>query len=304
MRVVFMGTPEIAATCLEGLLTGDLMWWRCIPDTPPEPGDEADPVPGEAAWPRPMGSRSTSPPASGMRPGWRSRGALKPDVIAVVAYGRIFASGRAGYSLPGLHQHSCQPAACAAGLRPRAMGGASGAGRDRGHGHVYGGGNGRRGYDCHRRTPIDPNENAQSLLDRLAKLGAELLAETLTRLAQGPVAATPQDHTKATFAPMLTKDLCPIDWSRTPREIWNHIRGLDPWPVATMELQGKRFRVYKAVPPGENHKPDPRHAPGRDPTGLEMACGEGGVLEIQVLQADGGKRMAAPDYFRGHPLAL
>ena len=155
-----------------------------------------------------------------------------------------------------------------------------------------------------RRTPIDPNENAQSLLDRLAKLGAELLAETLTRLAQGPVAATPQDHTKATFAPMLTKDLCPIDWSRTPREIWNHIRGLDPWPVATMELQGKRFRVYKAVPLAKTTNRTPGTPLAVTRTGLEMACGEGGVLEIQVLQADGGKRMAAPDYFRGHPLAL
>jgi len=103
---------------------------------------------------------------------------------------------------------------------------------------------------------------------------------------------------------MLTKDLCPIDWSRTPREIWNHIRGLDPWPVATMELQGKRFRVYKAVPLAKTTNRTPGTPLAVTRTGLEMACGEGGVLEIQVLQADGGKRMAAPDYFRGHPLAL
>lgn len=199
MRVVFMGTPEIAATCLEGLLTGgfDVVAVYTKPDTPQNRGMKLTQSPVKR-WPRPMGSRlparrlpgcGQGGGAAGSEAGCDCGGGLRPD----------FASGRAGYSLPGLHQHSCQPAACAAGLRPRAMGGASGAGRDRGHGHVYGGGNGRRGYDCHPADAIGPNENAQSLLDRLAKLGAELLAETLTRLAQGPVAATPQDHTKATL---------------------------------------------------------------------------------------------------------
>lgn len=191
--------------------------------------------------------------------------ALKPDVIAVVAYGRILPQAVLDIPSRGcINIHaSLLPALRGSGpvqwavLRGLEETGVTAmymaAEMDAGD------------MIATRRTPIDPNENAQSLLDRLAKLGAELLAETLTRLAQGPVAATPQDHTKATFAPMLTKDLCPIDWSRTPREIWNHIRGLDPWPVATMELQGKRFRVYQGGPPGENHKPDPRHAPGRDP---------------------------------------
>ena len=230
--------------------------------------------------------------------------ALKPDVIAVVAYGRILPQAVLDIPSRGcINIHaSLLPALRGSGpvqwavLRGLEETGVTAmymaAEMDAGD------------MIATRRTPIDPNENAQSLLDRLAKLGAELLAETLTRLAQGPVAATPQDHTKATFAPMLTKDLCPIDWSRTPREIWNHIRGLDPWPVATMELQGKRFRVYKAVPLAKTTNRTPGTPLAVTRTGLEMACGEGGVLEIQVLQADGGKRMAAPDYFRGHPLAL
>ena len=103
---------------------------------------------------------------------------------------------------------------------------------------------------------------------------------------------------------MLTKAMSPIDWTRSPREIWNHIRGLDPWPVATMELAGRRFRVYNAAPLAKTTDRAPGTPLAVTKTGLEMACGGGGVLEIRVLQADGGKRMAAPDYFRGHPLPL
>ena len=74
--------------------------------------------------------------------------------------------------------------------------------------------------------------------------------------------------------------------------------------MATMELAGKRFRVYEAAPLPKTTERVPGTPLAVTKTGLEMACGQGGVLEIRVLQADGGKRMAAPDYFRGHPLTL
>ncbi len=305
MRVVFMGTPEIAATCLERLLTGgfDVVAVYTKPDTPQNRGMKLTQSPvkqlaqahGVPVY-QPAGFRDAAT-VEDLR-------ALKPDVIAVVAYGRILPQAVLDIPSRGcINIHaSLLPALRGSGpvqwavLRGLEETGVTAmymaAEMDAGD------------MIATRRTPIDPNENAQSLLDRLAKLGGELLAETLARLAQGPVAATPQDHTKATFAPMLTKDLCPIDWSRTPREIWNHIRGLDPWPVATMELQDKRFRVYKAVPLTKTTNRTPGTPLAVTRTGLEMACGEGGVLEIQVLQADGGKRMAAPDYFRGHPLDL
>ncbi len=74
---------------------------------------------------------------------------------------------------------------------------------------------------------------------------------------------------------MLTKDMCPIDWTRSPWEIWNHIRGLDPWPVATMELAGKRFRVYEAAPLPKTTECPPGTPLAVTRTGLEMACGQG-----------------------------
>ena len=98
---------------------------------------------------------------------------------------------------------------------------------------------------------------------------------------------------------MLDKTMCPIDWSKTARQVHDHVRGLHPWPVATMELQGKLFKVHETrVVSGSGQ---PGNILELNKNGLVVACGEGAV-EIRSLQAEGGKRMAAPDYFRGHPL--
>ena len=108
-----------------------------------------------------------------------------------------------------------------------------------------------------------------------------------------------QNPDEVCYAPMLDKTMCPIDWNKTARQVHNHVRGLHPWPVATMVLQGKTFKVHAAhVVPGSGV---PGQILGLTKTGLTIACGEGAV-EVTSLQAEGGKRMAAPDYFRGHPL--
>lgn len=149
------------------------------------------------------------------------------------------------------------------------------------------------------RTPIHPDETAGQLLERLAQLGAALLSRTMARLAQGEVAASPQDPSGVSYAPMLDKTLCPIDWKKPARQIHNQVRGLNPWPVATATLAGTHFKIYStAVVSGEGA---PGTILGLTRTGLRVACGQGAV-EIRTLQAEGGKRMAAPDYFRGHPL--
>jgi methionyl-tRNA formyltransferase len=149
------------------------------------------------------------------------------------------------------------------------------------------------------RTPIGPDETAGQLLDRLAVLGADLLSKTLAKVERGEAKATPQDHEKATYAPMLDKTMCPIDWAKTAQQVHNQVRGLHPWPVATAELAGTKFKIHTtAVVEG---KGKPGEILGLTKTGLQVACGEGAV-EIRSLQAEGGKRMAAPDYFRGHPL--
>ena len=93
--------------------------------------------------------------------------------------------------------------------------------------------------------------------------------------------------------------MCPIDWNKTAQQVHNHVRGLHPWPVATAEIAGTKFKIHETVPVDGKGVPGP--VLGLTGTGLRIACGEGAV-EIRSLQAEGGKRMAAPDYFRGHPL--
>ena len=109
----------------------------------------------------------------------------------------------------------------------------------------------------------------------------------------------PQNPDEVCYVPMLDKSMCPIDWNKTALQVHNHVRGLHPWPVATFVLQGKTFKVHDTrVVSGSG---TPGQILGLTKTGLVVACGEGAV-EITSLQAEGGKRMAAPDYFRGHPL--
>jgi methionyl-tRNA formyltransferase len=151
------------------------------------------------------------------------------------------------------------------------------------------------------KTPIGPDETAGELLDRLAVLGADLLSKTMARIAAGNVSATPQDEKEVTYAPMLDKSMCPIDWNKTAQQVHNHVRGLHPWPVATAELGGTKFKIHATTIVEGSGKPGQILSLSK--TGLVVACGEGAV-EIRSLQAEGGKRMAAPDYFRGHPLEI
>ena len=130
-------------------------------------------------------------------------------------------------------------------------------------------------------------------------LGGDLLSKTLTKIEAGCCGRTPQDHEKATYAPMLDKSICPIDWSKTAQQVHDHVRGLHPWPVATAVIGGTLFKIHATVM--MEGKGEPGQILGLTKTGLQIACGEGAV-EIRSLQAEGGKRMAAPDYFRGHPL--
>ena len=154
------------------------------------------------------------------------------------------------------------------------------------------------------KTPIGENETAGELLDRLAELGAELLSKTLGRMAEGNVPATPQIAEKVSFAPMLDKSMCPIDWEKSARRIHDQVRGLHPWPIATAELGGTKFKIHQTVLVDDTTDKAPGTPIELNKKGLRVACGGGTVIEIRQLQAEGGKRMAAPDYFRGHPIEI
>ena len=302
MRVVFMGTPDIAATCLKKILADNfhVVGVYTQPDRPKGRGMKlvASPVKEVALandipvfQPENFREEET---VEQLR-------ALQPDVVAVVAYGRILpqkvldivpngfinihASLLPQYRGSAPYQWAVLDGLTETGVSAQFMV------RQMDAGDVVG----------VAKTYIGPDETAGELLDRLAVLGADLLSETLTKFQNKALIPTAQDETKVSMAPMLDKTMCPIDFTKSAQQVHNHVRGLNPWPVATTCIQGTQFKVYTTV-----IVDNPTGAPagtilGLTKTGLQIACGEGAV-EIRILQAEGGKRMAAPDYFRGHPL--
>ncbi len=296
-----MGTPDIAATCLKKILADgfDVVGVYTQPDRPKGRGMKlvASPVKQVALE---AGLPVFQPENFREEETVQQLRELQPDVCAVVAYGRILP--QKVLDIPRLGCINIH-----ASLLPRYRGSApyqwavlDGL-KETGVTAMYL----VREMDAGdiidvSKTPIGENETAGELLDRLAVLGADLLSKTLSRFASGEaVTRTPQEESQVSFAPMLDKSMCPIDWTKTAQQVHDHVRGLHPWPVATMELGGKTFKVHETrVVPGAG-------APGSilelNKNGLVIACGEGAV-EIRSLQAEGGKRMAAPDYFRGHPL--
>ena len=297
-----MGTPDIAATCLKQILDDgfDVCAVYTQPDRPKNRGMKLafSPV-KEVAVARGL---PVYQPENFRDPATVAElAALKPDVIAVVAYGQLLPQSVLDIPPKGCINIHASLLPAYRGAAPYQWAVLDGL-EETGVTAMYL----CRAMDAGdiidaAKTPVGENETAGELLDRLAVLGAELLSKTLGRMSQGDVSGTPQQEELVTYAAMLDKSMCPMDWSKSARQLHNQVRGLNPWPVATAEIQGKRFKIYQTVV-----LPDaPQAAPGTilalTKKGLQIACGEG-ALEIRTLQAEGGKRMAAPDYFRGHPL--
>lgn len=153
-----------------------------------------------------------------------------------------------------------------------------------------------------RETAIGEFETSGQLFDRLKRLGAELLTETVDRIEAGDVSAVPQVEADATYTRMLDKSMCPISWDRTPREIVKQICGLDPWPAATAELGGASFRVFGAEYTDNTTSLAPGKIVSAGKRGIEVACAEGKTLLLTEIQPAGKKRMSAGAYLLGHPL--
>ena len=154
-------------------------------------------------------------------------------------------------------------------------------------------------------TPIGENEDAQALTARLADLGAETLSQVIRDLEAGMVSRMPQDHSAQTYAPMLSKELSAVDWSRSAHAIHCQIRGLIPWPCASTDLiSGEPMKLFAARETGEETSAAPGRVVRADKRGICVACGDGKVLCLTELQAAGGKRMSAASYLAGHPISL
>ncbi len=305
MRIVFMGTPDFAVPSLESLAAGghQVCGVFCQPDKPVGRHQnklQAPPV-KRAALARNIPVFQPTTLRDGQALAQLKE--LEPELIVVAAYGRILPEEILALPPKGcINVHSS--------LLPKYRGAAPI------HWAVIHGEEETGVTIMHMAqeldagdiirqasTPIDPDETVEQVHDRLAAMGGALVVQVVEEIAAGTAPRIPQDSSQATFAPMLSRALSPIDWSRPAREIHNQIRGLTPWPAASTDrLGGQTVKVYASCCPEltTGKAPGAIVAAGKD--GIDVACGDGKVLRITELQAPGSRRMTAGDYLRGHPV--
>ena len=305
MRIVFMGTPDFASASLKKLIDEkfDVVGVFTQPDKPKGRGMElcASPVKELAL----ENGLPVFQPVK-MRDGTALAQikALEPDILVVVAYGRILPDDILAvpkYGAINVHGSLLPKYRGAAPIQWAVLNGDKVTGvttmylaSEMDTGDII--------YTA--ETEIGEYETSGELFDRLKDMGAELLVKTLRDIDVGTAPRTPQDHSKASYVTMLDKSICPIDWNKTPREVLKHIYGLQPWPVATMELEGKTVRVFAAKYTDGKTEKTPGAVASTDKGGLEIACANGETLLITELQAPGKKRMGAEDYLRGHQIKV
>ncbi|SHI50675.1 methionyl-tRNA formyltransferase [Desulfofundulus thermosubterraneus] len=304
MRVVFMGTPDFAVPALKALVGAGYPVVGVVtqPDRPKGRGKKIQPSPVKQAALH-MGLPVLQPVRVRDAAFVEQLKQLEPEVIVVAAFGQI---------LPPSILH-LPPRRCInihASLLPRYRGAAPI------HRAIM---NGERetgvtimlmdeGLDTgdillQQAVAIGEADNAGALHDRLALLGAELLLQTLNLLKRGCLHARPQEDSFATYAPPLTREDEIIDWERPARDLYNQIRGLDPWPGARTWWGEQVLKVWRA---GVKEEAAPKGAlPGQVIAGGEevvVATGRG-CLSLQEVQLQGGRRLPVAEFLRGHPLA-
>jgi methionyl-tRNA formyltransferase len=311
MDLVFCGTPQFAVPTLQALTNADAGHrMRLVvtqPDRPSGRGMELSAPPVKQLAQR-LGLEVTQPEKIKNNLEFRARlEEIRPEAIVVVGYGRIIPPWM--IDLPPLGNINLHGSLLPKyrGAAPVQWAIASGetvtgvttmridAGLDTGD------------ILLQRETPIAAEDTAVTLAPRLAEMGAPLMVETLAGLKAGTITPRKQDEAQATLAPILRKEDGLIDFRRSAREICNRLRGFQPWPGAYTALRGKNLNVWVAQPVEESgvRSQEPAVASGEmivESDRLLARCGERTVLELLVVQPEGKKRMAAPDFIHGyHP---
>ncbi|MBE6757472.1 MAG: methionyl-tRNA formyltransferase [Ruminococcaceae bacterium] len=302
MKVVFMGTPDFAVPCLERLL---------------QEGHEVSLVVTRADRPKGRGHKMTPPPVKEcalshnlpvLQPTtlkddavYEALAAEQADVFVVVAYGRLLPQrvlDLPRYGCINIHASLLPKYRGAAPIQWAVLNGESesgvtsmqmDAGLDTGDMLLT------------AHVPITADMTGGELHDVLSLLGADVLADTLTGLANGTLQPQKQGETTTEYAAMLDKSLCPLDFRKTAPQLHDQVRGLNPWPSASCRCDGKLLKVHRSAVGGAANAPCGTVVK-LDP--LTVACGENTSLVLLEIQAEGSKRMAAVDFLRGHALPL
>lgn len=303
MRIVFMGTPDFAEASLKKLIEEnfDVVGVFTQPDKPKGRGMELSFSPVKE-----LALANALPvfQPTKMRDGTALEQikALEPDILVVVAYGRILPDEILAvpkYGAINVHGSLLPKYRGAAPIQWAVLNGD----RVTGVSTMYLASEMDTGDVIYTaETEIGEFETSGELFDRLMVMGADLLVKTLRDIENGIAPRTPQDNSKASYVSQLDKSFSPIDWNKSPRSVVKWIYGLQPWPVATMEIDGQSYRVFAAEYTGNRTDKKPGQIVSAGKEGIEVACADGETLMITQIQAPGKKRMKAADFLRGHPI--
>ncbi|MBI4209148.1 MAG: methionyl-tRNA formyltransferase [Deltaproteobacteria bacterium] len=313
LRVVFMGTPQFAVPALEALGAS---------------GDSVIAVVTQPDRPKGRGQKIQSPPVKVVAERDRipvfqpekirknlefleSLKKLKPDLIVVAAYGMILPKeilDLARFGCINIHPSLLPKYRGAAPIPWAILNGDAKTGvtimklnEQMDAGDIL----------MQKEEAIFPNDTTSTLEERLSKLGAQMLIETIQLLKMGKLVPVPQDSSKAVIIPLLKKGDGKIDWSESTEKIIRKVRAFNPWPGAYTPFEGKLCKIWKAkfgdtiLISNQNKHCVPRGGPGvvlSTAGDLLHVATPDGVVAIEELQLEGGRRMSAKDFLRGHPI--
>ena len=303
MRIVFMGTPDFAVPCLRALVDAghEVVGVFSQPDkpvgrkqilTPPPVKQTAVELNIPVYQPEKIKGSNALEIING----------LQPDINVVVAYGKILPKEileSAKYGSVNVHASLLPKYRGAAPIQWTVLNGDSETGvtvmqMD-------------EGLDTGdmllvKKTEIGENETSEELFERLSKIGADALVETLSLIENGNAVRTPQPSGEYTYARMITKADSEIDFTKSAFEVHNKVRGLQTWPCAVTKLNGRNLKIHRTV-----HCSDKGGAAGEivdNNKRIVVSCGDGKCLEILELQLDGKKRMDAKSFLSGNSLEI
>jgi len=300
MRLVFLGTPAFAVPALEAVADAhEVILVVTQPDRPKGRGQElaASPV-KQAAMRRGLAAYQ---PERIRRPEAQAHlEALKPEIMVVVGYGQIIPQSVIDIAPRGIVNVHASLLPKYRGAAPIQWAVVNGEKRTGVTTMQINAGLDTGDILLARETAIDAEETAVELGDRLARMGAELLVETLDGLSRATIAPQKQDDAQSSLAPILKKEDGAIHWSEPAAAIHNRVRGLVPWPGGHTRFRGQLLRIWRARTTADRTELQPgRVMPG---AGYRVACGDGAILELIEVQLEGRKRMTAEAFANGQHL--
>lgn len=301
MKLVFMGTPDFAVPCLEELIKAghEIVGVFTQPDKPVGRKRVMTPPPVKVCAEK-NGITVYQPDSVRTEEALSLMKELNPDCVVVVAYGKIIPSDMLKlpkFGFVNVHGSLLPKYRGAAPIQWSIIDGEKKTGvttmqMD-------------DGIDTGdmlevSETEIGENETAGELFDRLAEMGGKLIVSSLSKLEKGELTPIPQDHEKSNYAKIISKEMALIDFNMSAENVFNLIRGFNPWPIAYTIIGDKRLKVFAAEKIGSvNGKAG--EVVSSDGT-LTVAFGDGNGLRFTDVQLEGSKRMSATEMLKGRPI--